>query len=174
MLSLKLFQQCHNGRLLSSKLLLSKLSLRPQPAFTATGFLHATKYSTDKKEQLQVKSVKIQDVLQKNKQLLQERKNIIVRDIRERKERVIERVDQVIERENIFTVPNLLCIGRCALAPYLSYVIIQNDFRFAMGLLVAAAITDWVRLCIKRKLFFNFTIIQGRWLYSANFQRTSK
>lgn len=146
MLSLKLIQKCHHARLLRSKLVLSNVSFGPEiitTAFNRAPYF-ATKYSTDVKKELQVKSVKIQDVLQKNKQLLQERKNILVQDIRERKERVKERVDQVIERENIFTVPNLLCIGRCALAPYLSYVIIQNDFTFAMGLLVAAAISDWV------------------------------
>ena len=100
-------------------------------------------YSTDiKKENIHIETVKIKDVLQKNKELLQEKKNNIVKDIREKKLKVRERVEEVIERENIFTIPNWLCVGRIAMSPYLGYVIIQSDFSLAMGLLVAAGLSD--------------------------------
>uniref|UniRef100_A0A182MJ05 cardiolipin synthase (CMP-forming) n=1 Tax=Anopheles culicifacies TaxID=139723 RepID=A0A182MJ05_9DIPT len=102
-----------------------------------------------KKKQSRVVAVKsvegselLQNVLQKNKQLLQEKRDVIVRDIRERKEKVKERVEEVIERENIATVPNLLCIGRIVASPYLGYVIVQGEFRLAMGMLIAAGLTD--------------------------------
>uniref|UniRef100_A0A8D8F4E4 cardiolipin synthase (CMP-forming) n=1 Tax=Culex pipiens TaxID=7175 RepID=A0A8D8F4E4_CULPI len=102
--------------------------------------------SSLKKEDFQVKSVEgaeiLQNVLQKNKQLLQEKKAVLIQDIRERKEKVKERVEEVIERENVATIPNLLCVGRIALSPYLGYVIVQSDFALAMGLLVVAGLTD--------------------------------
>lgn len=111
---------------------------RPTTATTWQKF-----YCTDiKKENIHIKAVKIKDVLQKNKQLLQEKKNNIVKDIREKKIKVRERVEEVIERENIFTVPNWLCVGRIAMSPYLGYVIIQSEFSLAMGLLVAAGLSD--------------------------------
>uniref|UniRef100_A0A2M4AS23 cardiolipin synthase (CMP-forming) n=1 Tax=Anopheles triannulatus TaxID=58253 RepID=A0A2M4AS23_9DIPT len=81
-------------------------------------------------------------VLQAKKLLLQEKREGLVRDIRERKEKVRERVEEVIERENIATVPNLLCIGRIVASPYLGYVIVQSEFRLAMALLIVAGLTD--------------------------------
>lgn len=102
--------------------------------------------SSLKKEDFQVKSVEgaeiLQNVLEKNKQLLQEKKAVLIQDIRERKEKVKERVEEVIERENVATIPNMLCVGRIALSPYLGYVIVQSDFALAMGLLVVAGLTD--------------------------------
>ncbi|XP_053658831.1 probable cardiolipin synthase (CMP-forming) [Anopheles marshallii] len=108
------------------------------------------RYSSNlKKKQPRVVAVKsvegselLQNVLQKNKQLLQEKRDVLVRDIRERKEKVKERVEEVIERENIATVPNLLCIGRIVASPYLGYVIVQGEFRLAMGMLIVAGLTD--------------------------------
>ncbi|XP_055525536.1 probable cardiolipin synthase (CMP-forming) [Wyeomyia smithii] len=118
--------------------------------FTAAKCLPAdTKrfYSSLKKpEEFPIKSVEgaeiLQNVLEKNKQLLQERKNVIIQDIRVRKDKVKERVEEVIERENVATIPNLLCIGRIVMSPYLGYVIVQSDFRLAMGMLVFAGLTD--------------------------------
>lgn len=84
----------------------------------------------------------IQTVLEKNKELLREKKDGLVKDIRDTKTKVKEKMEVVIERENVMTIPNLLCVGRAALAPYLGYVIIQGDYSLAMGLLVAAGISD--------------------------------
>lgn len=102
--------------------------------------------SSLKKEEFQIKSVEgaeiLQNVLEKNKQMLQEKKKVIIQDIRDRKDKVKERVEEVIERENVATIPNLLCIGRIALSPYLGYVIVQSDFSLAMGMLVVAGLTD--------------------------------
>lgn len=102
--------------------------------------------SSLKKEGFQIKSVEgaeiLQKVLEKNKQLLQEKKNVIIQDIRERKEKVKERVEEVIERENVMTIPNLLCVGRIVMSPYLGYVVVQSNFSLAMGMLVVAGLTD--------------------------------
>lgn len=46
------------------------------------------------------------------------------------------------ERENIFTIPNLLSVIRGILAPIVGYVIIQQQFTLAIGLLFVAGITD--------------------------------
>lgn len=81
-------------------------------------------------------------VLQTKKRLLQEKREGLVRDIRERKDKVRERVEEVIERENVATIPNLLCIGRIVASPYLGYVIVQSEFRLAMALLIVAGLTD--------------------------------
>ncbi|XP_053687547.1 probable cardiolipin synthase (CMP-forming) [Sabethes cyaneus] len=104
-------------------------------------------YSPLKKpEDFPVKSVEgaelLQNVLEKNKQLLKERKNVIIQDIRVRRDKVKEKVEEVIERENVATIPNLLCVGRIVMSPYLGYVIVQSDFRLAMGMLIFAGLTD--------------------------------
>ncbi|XP_058828519.1 probable cardiolipin synthase (CMP-forming) [Topomyia yanbarensis] len=102
--------------------------------------------SSLKKEDFPIKSVEgaeiLHNVLEKNKQLLQEKKNVIIQDIRERKDKVKERVEEVIERENVATIPNLLCVGRIIMSPYLGYVIVQSDFSLAMGMLIVAGLTD--------------------------------
>lgn len=99
-----------------------------------------------KKSNLAIKTVKsselLQEALVKKKQQLQERKQQIQDNIRETKTKVRERVEEVIERENIFTVPNALCMGRIIMSPYLGYVIVQGDFSLAMGLMVGAGLTD--------------------------------
>uniref|UniRef100_A0A1B0GQ71 cardiolipin synthase (CMP-forming) n=1 Tax=Phlebotomus papatasi TaxID=29031 RepID=A0A1B0GQ71_PHLPP len=84
----------------------------------------------------------IKDVLEQKREILLERKNVLVQDLRDRRTKVRERMEEVIEKENIMTIPNLLCVMRGVLAPYLGYVIIQEDFTFAIGLLVAAGISD--------------------------------
>uniref|UniRef100_A0A2M4CID8 cardiolipin synthase (CMP-forming) n=2 Tax=Anopheles darlingi TaxID=43151 RepID=A0A2M4CID8_ANODA len=74
--------------------------------------------------------------------LLQEKRIGLVQDIRERKKRVKKRVEEVIERENVVTIPNLLCIGRILASPYIGYVILQSEFQLAMVLLIMAGLTD--------------------------------
>ncbi|CAH1262733.1 CRLS1 [Branchiostoma lanceolatum] len=44
--------------------------------------------------------------------------------------------------ENIFTVPNLLCAVRIGLTPVISFLVINNDFTWAMALFGLAGITD--------------------------------
>lgn len=40
-----------------------------------------------------------------------------------------KKVEQIIERENIWTVPNLLCMGRIVTSPFLSYLILSHDYQ---------------------------------------------
>lgn len=51
----------------------------------------------------------------------------------------------MLQRENIFTIPNVLCVARIAMSPYLGYVILQDNYNLALGLLVFAGFTDLVR-----------------------------
>ena len=49
------------------------------------------------------------------------------------------------KHENIFTIPNLLCMSRIILSPYLAHVIINNgDFSLALGIFMYAGATDAV------------------------------
>ena len=109
-------------------------------------------YADLKKQSLTIKTIQkkeiLQDVLEKNREMFIERKNFLVRDIRNKqtlvKEKVREKMEEVIERENIFTIPNYLTVGRAILSPYIGYVIVQGDMPLAIGLLVAAGVSDFV------------------------------
>lgn len=39
------------------------------------------------------------------------------------------KVEEIIEKENIWTIPNLLCIGRIVTSPFLSYLILSQDYQ---------------------------------------------
>jgi len=99
-----------------------------------------------KKNDLAIKTVKrtelLQEALVKKKQQLREKKLQIQENIRDTRTKVREKVEEVIERENLYTIPNALCMGRIIMSPYLGYVIVQGDFSLAMGLMVAAGLTD--------------------------------
>lgn len=86
--------------------------------------------------------VAIEDALAKNKAILKEHQGRLVKDLRDKQTKVRERVEEIIERENILTIPNALCVGRGLMSPYLGYVIVQQDYRLAMGLLLFAGLTD--------------------------------
>ncbi|XP_015597965.1 probable cardiolipin synthase (CMP-forming) [Cephus cinctus] len=62
----------------------------------------------------------------------------LMRDIRQTK----EKVEEIIERENIWTVPNFLCMGRIVTSPYLSYLIVSQDYTVALCLLGFAGVSD--------------------------------
>lgn len=109
-------------------------------------------YSSEAKKKTVKGSEILQNVLDKNKEIFMERKDGLVKDIRETKTKVKEKIEEkimkmeeVIEKENIMTIPNLLCVSRAALSPYLGYVVIQGDYKLAMGVLVVAGISDLVK-----------------------------
>ncbi|XP_049877473.1 probable cardiolipin synthase (CMP-forming) [Pectinophora gossypiella] len=84
-------------------------------------------------------------------QRLREKKEHIIKDILETKAKVKERFDEVVEKENPFTVPNLLCVMRIAMSPYIGYTILQDNYNLAFGLLVFAGFTDLLDGWIARK-----------------------
>ncbi|CAL7951121.1 unnamed protein product [Xylocopa violacea] len=52
------------------------------------------------------------------------------------------KVEEIIEKENIWTVPNLLCMGRIVVSPYFSYLILSQDYQIALWLLIIAGFSD--------------------------------
>ncbi|KAG5306664.1 CRLS1 synthase, partial [Acromyrmex insinuator] len=52
------------------------------------------------------------------------------------------KVEEIIERENIWTIPNLLCMGRIVTSPFLSYLILSQDYQIALWLLAFAGLSD--------------------------------
>lgn len=102
-------------------------------------------------EAFQLKTIRskelLKDELQQRTEKFREKRNAIVNDMRATqhrvKQRVRSRMDEIVERENVMTIPNLLCVGRAALAPYIYYVVtVQADYSYAMGLLAFAGLTD--------------------------------
>lgn len=49
----------------------------------------------------------------------------ILQDIKQTK----RKVKVIIDKENIWTVPNILCMGRIITSPYLSYLILSQDYQ---------------------------------------------
>uniref|UniRef100_T1HZB5 cardiolipin synthase (CMP-forming) n=1 Tax=Rhodnius prolixus TaxID=13249 RepID=T1HZB5_RHOPR len=50
--------------------------------------------------------------------------------------------NQIVERENIWTVPNILCLTRIIVTPYLGHLILNADFLQAFYIMVFAGMTD--------------------------------
>lgn len=89
----------------------------------------------------------ISDNIELKRQRIRERKEILVQGIRDKKTKVqktVRDLEGIVERENILTIPNLLCVARSFLAPYIGYVIVQENYQLAIGLLVFAGLTDLV------------------------------
>ena len=49
-----------------------------------------------------------------------------------------------MQKEDIYTIPNMLSMTRLALSPYIGYSIIQGNYKVALGVFGVAAITDLV------------------------------
>lgn len=100
---------------------------------------------------LEKKDVLVKDLRERKSRVqeqVQERKDVLVKDLREKKMKVQEKVrvmEEIVERENIFTIPNFLCVGRGILAPLIGYAIIEQEFMLSMGLLAFAGLTDLVQ-----------------------------
>lgn len=56
--------------------------------------------------------------------------------------RTRRKVEEIIEKENIWTIPNLLCMGRIVTSPFLSYLILSQDYQIALWLLAFAGLSD--------------------------------
>lgn len=54
----------------------------------------------------------------------------IMNNIRETK----IKVESIIERENIWTIPNFLSLGRIVTTPCLSYLIVSHDYQVSLSL----------------------------------------
>ncbi|XP_034177306.1 cardiolipin synthase [Osmia lignaria lignaria] len=65
-------------------------------------------------------------------------KSRILDDIKQTK----RKVEEIIEKENIWTIPNFLCMGRILTSPYLSYLILSQEYQVALWLLIISAFSD--------------------------------
>src|SRR5436190_14274224 len=45
------------------------------------------------------------------------------------------KVGEIIGKENIWTIPNLLCMGRIVTSPFLSYLILSQDYQVRLNVL---------------------------------------
>uniref|UniRef100_A0A8D8Y8X4 cardiolipin synthase (CMP-forming) n=1 Tax=Cacopsylla melanoneura TaxID=428564 RepID=A0A8D8Y8X4_9HEMI len=98
----------------------------------------------DKQEKIKSTSLKIK-----------KQGKLILSDIKETKVKMKERMGQVIEKENIWTVPNLLCMSRICLSPMLCYFIVHGQFEYALVFVIVAGITDgldgWIARTFKNQ-----------------------
>ena len=51
-----------------------------------------------------------------------------------------------LQKENIYTLPNLLSFLRIGVSPYIGYLIISQEFTTALILSLLAALSDLVRI----------------------------
>ncbi|KAJ4448185.1 hypothetical protein ANN_10198 [Periplaneta americana] len=111
------------------------------------GWVATLDYSLDQKKTfVRHKNVKqrelLHDMLQEKKERFKESGQILLKDIKETRDKVKEKMEEVIERENVLTIPNLLCISRIVISPFLGYLILQSNFHMALGVFVFAGISD--------------------------------
>lgn len=115
---------------------------------------HFVRFYCDRKE-INFKVVKskelIKDAIKTKQSNLRERKEVFVKDLRETKCKVqdrmhekVKQMEEIVERENVVTIPNLLCVARGLLAPVVGYAIVQEHFMLSIGLLAFAGLTDLV------------------------------
>ncbi|BET00491.1 Cardiolipin synthase [Nesidiocoris tenuis] len=98
------------------------------------------------------------------KRLLQSKQNFKLKSDRlktriDEAKTVIRDKVQVIRRENIWTVPNILCVTRIAICPYLSYTILTADYKIALSIFVIAGISDYCDGVIARNFKSQSTVL---------------
>lgn len=59
--------------------------------------------------------------------------------------------------ENIYTIPNMLTVGRLIAAPYVGYLIVNHEYPLALGVFVLAGLTDMV--CNSPRYFFSVQLM---------------
>lgn len=100
----------------------------------------------DTEQRIRQKGIEIVRDLKHQKEITGQKfkvkKEHLVKDILETKAKVREKFEEVVEKENVFTVPNVLCMARIVMSPYLGYIILQDNYNLALGLLVFAGVTD--------------------------------
>lgn len=67
---------------------------------------------------------KTQEIKMQKKARRKEIRTRLIQDFKQTR----QRVEEIIERENIYTIPNLLCIGRILATPCLGYLIVSQDY----------------------------------------------
>ncbi|KAK3869083.1 hypothetical protein Pcinc_025585 [Petrolisthes cinctipes] len=89
----------------------------------------------------QSRNVASWEVVKKERRIRDAGKDLID-DFKETKAKVREKMDEIIERENIWTIPNLLCVSRICLSPVLSYMVLCSNYHWGLALFMFAGFTD--------------------------------
>lgn len=114
-------------------------------------FIQNAFYTGPRRKEFNIKLEKskklLTDTIETKRKNLQQKKENLMQEIREKKAKVQEKMEEYVERENVLTIPNLLCVARGILAPYLGYVIVHEHFTLAISLFAFAGITDLVIYC---------------------------
>ncbi|XP_050524799.1 probable cardiolipin synthase (CMP-forming) [Daktulosphaira vitifoliae] len=100
-------------------------------------------------DQTKKRHLKIKNAIQDKKIILQKIQNkskFILNDIKMTKIKVHQTI-----KENIWTIPNMLCMTRITLSPFLGYLIVNEYFEYALSFVAIASLTDWVDGWIARK-----------------------
>uniref|UniRef100_A0A2A4J6T2 cardiolipin synthase (CMP-forming) n=1 Tax=Heliothis virescens TaxID=7102 RepID=A0A2A4J6T2_HELVI len=122
------------------------LTLEKKAHALKDAFEHKKDQLKDTEQRIRQKSEEIVRDIKHQKEVtgqkLRVKKEYIIKDILETKAKVKERIEEVVEKENVFTIPNILCFTRIAMSPYLGYTIFQENYNVALGLLVFAGVTD--------------------------------
>ena len=83
--------------------------------------------------------------------------------VQQAKQVVKERLEGI--KENVWTIPNALCITRIALTPLLSYFVVSSQFGIALSIFAIAGITDLVSVHVQSILINYFILFLDGRLY---------
>jgi len=67
--------------------------------------------------------------------------------------------NRAVRRENIYTIPNALTVGRITLCPFIGWSILKGDYHLATALIALAGCSDFVDGYLARK--FNMRTVLG-------------
>ncbi|GJQ66155.1 hypothetical protein Trydic_g4217 [Trypoxylus dichotomus] len=124
-----------------SYFLLTRIVAYPTIVNTASDkdwFRHQSKVTKELKNYIEHNKERLRDTENR----IKEKSNILLKDIKDTKNKVKGKVEEIIERENIYTIPNFLCVSRILISPYLGVLILQAHFHVALAILGVAAVTD--------------------------------
>ncbi|OQV12905.1 putative cardiolipin synthase (CMP-forming) [Hypsibius exemplaris] len=88
---------------------------------------------------------------QKHRKSFVQRKDQIVTQWRSRQKEFSQDIKDLALKENIFTIPNFLCIIRIGLTPYVGYLVLNGEYNWACYIFAFAGFTDLLDGWIARR-----------------------
>ncbi|XP_076031736.1 putative cardiolipin synthase (CMP-forming) [Oratosquilla oratoria] len=90
-------------------------------------------------------------ILKEKENKIREARKELMDDFKETKAKVMERMEEVVERENIWTIPNFLCVSRILMSPFLGYLVVSGMYSWSLGIFIFAGFTDLIDGWIARQ-----------------------